>query len=77
MKVIVVWSEGWGPHGVKHPCGTVIELDGFDLSEALRIGLVAEAPAATATPPVLETAAVAPPRNAAKRTSKPAPRKKS
>lgn len=79
MLIRITQTVGYGDRfGVFHPCGAE-----WDAPESIGaklvsrgIAVVAEKPKTKAPAEVVETAAVAPPENAAKRTSKAPARKK-
>ena len=73
MRIRIILRDGYGDRfGNFHECGDIVELPDPIAVKLLKRGMAVAAPA----PVVVETAEVAPPRNVARRTSKPKPRTK-
>jgi hypothetical protein len=73
VRVRIILRDGYGDRfGNFHKCGDVVDLPDIIAAKLLKRGMAVAAP----PEPVIETAEVAPPRNAARRTTKPRPRRK-
>jgi len=73
MRLRIIASAGWYDvrNDVAYKPGDVIDIDGDRAAKFIRNSIAEPVPES----PQVETAAVEPPKNAAKRTTKPKPRK--
>ena len=75
---LIITAPGWSDRGTPYRRGDIVDVVPGERAEKLiRHGIARPAPAEKKAPvPVETTEAAPPPENAAKRTAKPAPRKK-